>query len=263
MKYCLNALQDDKYLQQADEIILPYRGIQMFDRLVERYPNKDIVLSISAQEANDIDWDDLKSKQILSQGHLILCLARWADMVKAKELKILFFYGFSITTFWDAKALVDLGVCYLRITAPLFFQMDLVKKLGVPIRAIANQCYTGGLEHEEMYAGTWIRPEDVELYEPYVAVIEFDISSNEEERALFRIYSEKHEWAGSMSYIFKQYPNDTTINRLLASDKVASRLTCGQRCQMPGYHCHLCATLFHMASEEFAEILKSKVNKTV
>ena len=93
---------------------------------------------------------------------------------KIKEYNLKFFYAEPVKTFYDAQSLKKLGVSYIYVDAPLFFQMDDIKKLGIPLRLIPNRCYVKNtIPRENGLHGCWVRPEKLNLYEDYAAVVEF------------------------------------------------------------------------------------------
>lgn len=118
----------------------------------------------------------------------------------------------------------------MRLGAPLFFQMDAVKKIGIPVRAVPNLAYLSDLPYGDGICGTWIRPEDMETYEPYIEVIEFEGCSIQQEQALYRIYMEEHEWPGYLDTLLTNFHQENVSNRLIHGDLAKSRLNCGQRC---------------------------------
>ena len=56
----------------------------------------------------------------------------------------------------------------------MFFEMDEVKKFGVPVRAVPNVAHLNDIPTKNGIYGTWIRPEDLELYNDYITYIEFE-----------------------------------------------------------------------------------------
>lgn len=86
-----------------------------------------------------------------------------------------------------------MGACYVRLDAPLFFDLPNVKKIGIPIRAVPNVAYNDGLDRTDGVCGTWIRPEDLEAYGEYIDAVEFEDSDLKKEQAMYRIYAEDKE----------------------------------------------------------------------
>jgi hypothetical protein len=80
----------------------------------------------------------------------------------------------------------------VRLGAPLFFDLPNVTRITgqTPIRAVANVAWYDFDPCDDPKVGTWIRPEDIGLYENYISVIEFEDCDNRKEQALYRIYAE-------------------------------------------------------------------------
>jgi hypothetical protein len=62
------------------------------------------------------------------------------------ENDIRYFWGYSITTPYELESLSKFTkVCYVRVGAPLFFDMDLIAKYGIPVRHAPNVAHFGYL----------------------------------------------------------------------------------------------------------------------
>ena len=137
--------------------------------------------------------------------------------------------------------------------------MDKVKSLGIPVRAVANVAYNDGLPREDGVCGVWIRPEDVETYEPYVSVIEFEDADPRKERALYRLYAEKKRWPGDLGMIITNF-NHLGVNRLILPEVAEKRLNCAQKCQS-GSACKICYRAVDLADVEKLREYRDKMNE--
>jgi len=246
MKYCLNCRQEKAYLQKADEIKVEFRDRKIIPDLIDNYPDATIILMCYSGE--EINWNDCVRWNVLAKGNFIMCLSSFEDAKVCKEKELKFYIGYPIKTFYELNALKDLGVCYVRLAEPLFFQMDEVKLFNIPVRVIPNIAFTDTFPHPDGVCGTWIRPEDVDTYAPYVETIEFEDCDNRKEQALYRLYAEQKNWPGNLSMIITnlEYP---AVNRMILPDVARSRLNCGQKCQM-NRHCKICYRAFDLADPE-------------
>jgi hypothetical protein len=194
------------------------------------------------EKAEESDWKNITDWYILSRHQFILCLGHIDDIQKAVELNIPCFYGYSIETFASLRAFMRLGVSYVRLGLPLVFQLDKVMSVlgesGPKIRGIANIAYMDRLPHEDGISGAWIRPEDLDKYDPYFYSIEFDGVPVNKEEALFRIYIKEKAWAGPLSMLIEGLTSPAA-NRMISSSITEKRLNCGQRCEESG-RCHNC-----------------------
>ena len=239
MKYCLSSRQTNEYLKRADEIKVKYRDRDIIYDYSQKYPTAHIILELPLNNEG-ANWVEINNYARVCNGRLILCLANLKDIPKCKELNVKYYYGFPIGSFYELQSLKALGVCYFRLTAPAFFQLDLVKKLGIPVRAVPNVCYDAYFPHENGIHGQWIRPEDVSTYDEYIEVFEFEDADLDKERALYRIYHDDGEWPGNLELIFTNLNYSVENKYLLKTDTLAKRrVVCGQRCQ-EGRSCGLC-----------------------
>lgn len=249
MKYSLSSRQTAEYLEKADEICVQWRDRNIIPDLFDKYPKANVVLKRYYSDCeNPVNWEDIRMYNILGQGRFILGLSLMDEINLAKEHGYRFFYLAPVRTFQELTELKKLGVCYVELGAPLFFQMDKVRAHGVPVRAVANSAHHDSFfKHTDGVNGLWIRPEDVEQYDPYVSVIEF-VGNQKQEQALFRIYAEQHKWSGDINMIIQDM-NYPATNRMIPPELATSRLNCGQRCIENG-RCHICYRLFDLANPE-------------
>lgn len=247
MKFCLSSRQNREYSLKADEIKIQYRDIKSTLDLIEKYPDKLIILEESLN-GEQFNWTDIDTYNKLARGNFMLCLGDVNSAQTAKDLGIKFYMGYPVKTFYELGGLKNLGVAAVRLDAPLFFQMDKVKEFGIPVRVCANLAYTDLLPRENGINGIWIRPEDLHMYEDYVDTIEFGDCDLKKEQALYRIYAEQHEWPGVLNMIITNLDAPGT-NRMISSDVSSARLFCGQKCAAGGA-CKLCFRALSLADPE-------------
>ena len=234
MKYCLSSRQSKEYLSYADEIIVQSKDyLTLFD-LLEKYPEKTFILKIE-RDCN-IDWNIIRGCN--KNGNLICCLEDLQDIEKCRTYGVRFYYAYPINSFFELQGLKNLGVAYVILGMPLFFQMDMVKEFKIPVRAIPNVAYDAYIPHMNGICGQWIRPEDIDTYEEYVDVCEFKDSSLDKEKALFRIYAQEKVWPGDLNDLITNL-NLSCNNNVVYKDLAEKRLSCGQICQQRGT-CHYC-----------------------
>jgi len=224
--------------------------------IVEKYPDKDIVMDLP--EGVALDWRNVASCAAqLKNGELYIRMHKLVtilNVAKAKEYNLKFFYSEPVKTFYDMYALKKLGVSYVYVDAPLFFQMDEVKKVGIPLRLVPNRCYVAGtIPKADGLHGCWVRPEKLDLYEKYADIVEFHNISEKQELALYKVYIEDKAWPGSMNMIFHGF-NLNMDNRLVYEGLDEARLNCGQKCETTKPYCHLCdkVKLFETVGREWA-----------
>lgn len=257
MKYSLSARQDRVYLEKADEIKFEYRDIAVISEYAEKYPKAALVVEVLP--AQEWDVDKVKEAFVLSRERLTVCVPKINDP-KVDELRqkdIPYYCGYAASTAWELRAMVRTGVSQVKVDGPLFFQQDLLKKFPeIQFRVVANVAHEGYLPFDGV-CGSWIRPEDVGMYEDTISTIEFADCDRKKEQSLFRIYAQHHEWPGKISMLFTNVGAECT-NRLLPPDFTKARLNCGQKCQVDS-PCHLCYRHFALADEELIRSYKEEV----
>ena len=102
--------------------------------------------------------------------------------------------------------------------------------------------------------GTWVRPEKLDIYEPYFDVCEFENDGPTQERAFYRIYFEDKSWPNDMnSLIFGL--NTNIDDRLVYEGLDEMRLNCRQVCETPKPYCQMCDKVlyFERAGRQWAK----------
>lgn len=259
MKYCLSSRCSMKYLNQVDEIKVAWRDRESILDVANQYPSATIILEC----ADDIlpYIEDIKNWNAGAAGRLICCLRSLDRAGALRENNINFYYGYLIDDFYALQAVKNAGVCYVRLGANLFFQMEMVKKIGVPVRVTPNIAYYAYLPFTSGTPGTWIRPEDITRYEDkgYVAAVEFEDADTTKEEALFRIYALGQGWGGPLNEMFTNFESNAR-GCLIDDDFVESRFNCAQRCMRDG-SCHICYRTMRLADESLWERVKANLEK--
>ena len=263
MKYSLSCRQTNEYLKQADEIKFQYRDHKAIPDFFEKYPEARIDLALPYfMEEREIDWDAIKMYWGLSQQKFILGVVSAEDIDQAKKIGIPMYHRAPVHSFQELRDMSNCGIEGVYLGAPLFFQMDKVKRNfpDMKVRAVANVALPeGSLSPNSGVCGLWIRPEDVPTYEEYVHLIEFT-AEKQPEQALFRIYALQHKWQGDMNMIIQDL-NHPAVNRMIPPTLAESRIHCGQRC-MENDICHLCQRTLDLANPDLIRKVLEKQSDT-
>lgn len=261
MKYSLPNRMSLKYLKQADEIKIQESDWEKTIDYIVDYPNAEIVLCVNSQLSDKEEaFNTLLMYKEKSNNKFTLELGKLDNdiILRLKELEIPFYWKYPVTTFDELDALRFIGVSQVLIDGPLFFQMRNIKRFNIPVRVIPNVCYENYIPRENGLYGTWIRPQDQDLYEPYISTLEFKEDNYTKLEALFDIYSKDKTYFGDLNVLFKNF--DFTTPVLAASvpkDMVKSRLNCGQRCSLG--RCHLCREALELGLRiQIEEYLRAK-----
>lgn len=246
IKFCLSSQQGEKYLQTVDEIKTP--EALAVSGLLKKFPKARIIYVENWEEEKN-DWAALGKLAEKFPGRLCVCLRNLESHTNCDKYNIKFYYGFRVCTFVEVRALVDLGVSYLVLGAPLTHQIEKVARFQVPIRLVPNLAAEDAMYIPYDYAGSWIRPEDTAIYDEYDVVFEFEDAGEVKERTLYDIYKNKKSYAGPMQDYITNFNHPSALNRLIPNDLVNERIKCGQRCMMDN-RCHLCETYLGLADKD-------------
>ena len=244
MKYMQSCRQTLVQLSQADEIKMDYKDIDRIrDFVTDTWTcTADVIIYITKEEQETVDWAMLQSYHKVIPIVIALEDTFFAQIVQAKGFK--WFWSYPISTFWELRGILDLGACQVLIDAPIFFEMPTVyewcKEYKAEIRCIANQCYNKYMPRKDGIYGTYIRPEDIPYYEPFVSHIEFITDTLTQERAYIRIYKNQKIWPGNLNTLLRDFGVDVD-NKGFETTFGKRRLTCRQRCQSTG-RCRYCRT---------------------
>ena len=235
MDYCLRSRVAPRYLAQAAEIKIDYRDRRSIPDVSHRYPDKTIILFPTNEE---YDWTEIERYNLLCKGNFILNTNNIENALIAKSKKIRFMLNYEATSYWDLEGLQNLGAEYAYVGIPLFFDLEGTLDYDIKLRAIPTVAYDHTLPHTDGICGQWIRPEDVEKYEDYIQVLEFEHCEVPREQTLFKVYAENKTWNTRLDILVEDLGSNA-VNRLILPELIETRLRCRQRCKNGG-RCHMC-----------------------
>lgn len=174
------------------------------------------------------------------------------------------FVKFPVADWETLHSFISMGVSDIYVDSCLGFQLGKVASLcadkGIRIRVSPSLSPTAaitGLKPNSFF----IRPEDLSLFDKYIDIIDFKVTNQEKEDALFSIYKR-----GNFIYNLKDLLDDCTFsvpNPYLKPEFGQARVNCGQRCLIPGHSCHLCETqvqLTNLVYDYFKDEERDKEN---
>lgn len=209
--------------------------------MMEDCPTQTIVFYLP----QEFDIDFIKDCVKMSNGRLKFGLNNLTQAKICHDNNWPYYFNFPITTFEDLNSCILMGVTEVILGAPLAFQMELVKKKNIPIRAIPNIANQGRFIKKDGVTGQWIRPENIPHCEEYIDIIEFGNVDLKQEQALFRIYKAQ-SWIGNLDLIIQDL-NHSGSNYLIDPEMSKKRFNCGQICESRG-SCHSCYLMLDLAN---------------
>ena len=241
-------------MQQADQIKFNYRDRNSIPDFIEY--EKPIILECYEADMTDNDWESIKVYAKICKNDFYLCLSNLEHARKANELHIKWYWGYPVNSYYEIHGLVNLGSEYIRLGAPIFFDWEQFRRAcpGVKVRHVPNVAYSDGLPRPDGVTGTWIRPEDLDYYEGWISVIEFEDADREKEAELFNIYMVQREWPTDLGLLITNL-NHIGVNRMIPPDFVSHRLTCQQRCEGAG-KCQICYRTLSIANPDLVQKYK-------
>ena len=216
---------------------------QQIPALFIDYPNVTIILEVNNEQMQDEKTTEI-IKQYAQDNPENFCCCIY-DLQHAKWFKnkgIKFYYGYPVDSFYDVQGLINLGVEYIKISAPLTFETQTLKSKGVKFRMIPNVAHATYIPRENGIKGQWVRPEDVQYYEDAIYIFEFEAVNLDQEKTLYHIYAETGIWNGNLNLLITNL-NVNVDNRAFPDELGELRSNCGQKCMKTGT-CHFCDTAF-------------------
>lgn len=254
MKYCVPYYKTFKYMEEVDEIIVPYtkEDINFIKSLTskEKVINNTVIIEVKDMydfyENNCIEvFKFLKTNY--TEINFKLKFEKYDTNLKEfynqlKKDNIDFFFALLVRD-WDSfNGLLKLGVSDVYIVEELGFSLG---KLGpmahaknVSIRCYANVAQSMWKE-ERSIKSFFIRPEDADLYTGLVDVIEFFGDNQRQYETLYKIYAINKKWSGPLKEIILGLESDVDSRTIVPGVFIKYRLNCEKRCAK-GSKCSIC-----------------------
>jgi len=258
MKYCLDWRgHNDDLLQQADEInvdLTKARDLNKENLLLfcEQYKDKRINLCIDDFETGiNEGYISLALETIKESPYNIAIrlpgLNDLCNKIKEEHPECKIFFNDYITDWDKLYKYLDFGVSDIYITETMGFALQyigpIVHEKGTQVRVFPNVTQSIHTEMDDIKK-FWIRPEDIEIYEPFVDVYEF-WGDPKKIATYFDIYSKDKKWAGNLKEIIIGMKQDINSNCILPRFG-ERRVRCEKTC-LKGGPCNLCDTIFELS----------------
>lgn len=264
MKYCIDYYNHFPNYEKADEYTIKYTGkINVLIDFLEKHNTKRINLVIE-DELTDLLINDLKeiSKKY---SNLYFKFEYYSDEIAeiASENELRFFFATKASN-WDTfLGLLETGVTDIYVVEDLCFDLERVSAVAhnedVQLRTYANVTQSSWKYTPEIKT-FWIRPEDIDIYEKYIDVLEFFGDPNHIS-VLLKIYKEDKQWFGKLKEIIIGIKSDLD-SRYILPDFAERRISCDKKCLKDG-KCRICDRIVDIAEilPETNLIIKKKKEK--
>ena len=263
MRFCVSGRQPYSVIKIADEIKFAYADKDRILDLVEKYPEKTVILDVPGHEGDWKLWEMYSEKF----AEFYIALHDLSRVAEFNQAGIKWYWPYPITSYYELSMIVNLHPSYLMIGPPLTFDLDKIvphtyddgveeNATPIPLRMVVNVAHPVYLPTNGTHGicGQWVRPEDANLYATRINCFEFDeCATLKEEEVLLNTYK-SGTWPGNLNLIIKKLDFNVD-NRAIPEELGERRMTCGQRC-WSGSGCHLCVSAFRFADQIRKEHLR-------
>ena len=275
MKYAIKYYQECRALPNADEIIIKYyeRSIKLLDFIQTLSENQRLIIDITQLKNKEENLEIFKPISEKYSNFTIMTSLLEEDYKIWFDNKINFFFKEGAETFEQVQGMIRAGVSDIYIINELGFKIadiaPICHRNNIKIRVFPNIAQAGTNFPIENLKKFFIRPEDVELYEPYIDIFEFYGPLNRQP-ILREIYEDRH-WPDDLSILILGF-DSSLDSRTIAPQFGEYRLNCGKKCILD--KCNLCTKIATFAytltkggleitqkEEEEKEDGNSRVNK--
>jgi hypothetical protein len=272
MKYCIKYQRDFPYLDKVDEITITYnrKDTTLLDFLL-KYKNK--IINIYIKDEDDFLKNDcIKIFDAIATEHpeinFRFKLKRYTDdnshfcsIIINNKIPHKYFFDYFVSD-WDTLwGYINLKPASIYVTADLGFEIKTVAEIlhnrGIEVRCLPNVAQSNWGETAALKR-FFIRPEDIDLYEPYVDVCEF-FGDSKKESIYYKIYALDKKWFGKLNEIIISFDSELD-SRFLLPNFADRRLECGKRC-LKGRGCKICEATEQLSAKLEEKNLIFKVEK--
>lgn len=252
MKYCVPYWADFRYFDVVDEIILKYsdHNENIVTFVTEHYKDTQRIVVDITSKIVEIENTIPILKKLQQEHKNIVVKTSIKAYDELREADIPYFFMEFCKTDEEVYSFIKRGVIDVYIVSNLAFNL---KEIGgychmkdINVRVIPNMAQYSQNCKEQIPAACrfFIRPEDIEVYEPYVDICEF-IAPGDRLSVLFKVYK-SGQWLGDLNQLIIGL--DESINNTgLVPYFGPERLKCRHRCMQE--RCFLCSEMVKVADQ--------------
>ena len=264
MKYCLKYTNICTKLTKCQEIEIKYIEDKGLVKFLEKYKDKRVNLLV---EPNEIFHNEIRKliaiRKQYPEYNFAVALTQYDATIAPwlRQEKIPYYIAKPCENWEEFKQLIEAGVCDINISGPLGFDLTKVKRVldslneKVQVRATPNKVVNLN-QHTPALIGFFIRPEDVELYEGLIDVLDFE--GLEHQDTFYTIYAEQKVFIGNLNQCIYGF-NEKVDNKGLVQLFGDRRKDCGREC-LNGGRCKRCYTLANIAQTMGDRVKENIIN---
>ena len=256
MKYAIQYNNTSHILDKIDEIIVIFdknKILNLFTEFIPSHQDQRVIIELNSQSYKE-NFDSLKKICAIHKENPTLKFDllihnfenEFIDCIKSAKLNYFFR---TLVNDWDTfRGIIDMGVSDIYVVEQLAFELDKIAKIAhsrnIRVRVFPNVAQSSWSHTEGIYK-FFIRPEDIELYEPYVDVCEFYGESKKND-TYYKIYTEDKKWFGNLNELIISLNSDLD-SRFIIPRFAESRIKCGKKC-LKGNNCQICQRILELSN---------------
>lgn len=259
MKYCINYSNKSHIIDKVDEILIRYdknKILELFTQFIPAHLNQRIIVQLIEEDNIDTIVNNLKkiisiyneNKDIKFDIQLPFYNQKFIEELKDTNLK--YFFKAAANSWDKFTSLISQNVSDIYITDELAFELDKVAEIAhknnIKVRVYPNVAQSRWDKLSDILK-FFIRPEDIEIYEPYVDVCEFYGDKAQQIDTYYKIYQEDKKWFGDLQEIIIEL--DSKIDsRYIIPRFAEKRIKCGKDC-LKGGKCEMCKRILDLSEQ--------------
>lgn len=259
MKYCINYSNKSHIIDKVDEILIRYdknKILELFTQFIPAHLNQRIIVQLIEEDNIDTIVNNLKkiisiyneNKDIKFDIQLPFYNQKFIEELKDTNLK--YFFKAAVNSWDKFTGLISQNVSDIYITDELAFELDKVAEIAhknnIKVRIYPNVAQSRWDKLSDILK-FFIRPEDIEMYEPYVDVCEFYGDKAQQIDTYYKIYQEDKKWFGDLQEIIIGL--DSKIDsRYIIPRFAEKRIKCGKDC-LKGGKCEMCKRILDLSEQ--------------
>lgn len=217
-------------------------------RIIEylrEHPTTRVCVQYNSKDSIDVLENELSKLSLVTTNYTVSTKA-FSQLRELLHRGIPAYFDFPVTDWETFSNLADWGVSDILIDGPLAFQMEQLnrRKGDIRIRVRPHDSVNASISMDDNENTFFIRPEDTDIYAPFIDIIEILCDNKEKEETVFNIYKRK-SFNNDLSLLVKQL--NVSVNNVYIMPEFAShRLNCGQACKRSPGRCQMCKNIFDM-----------------